>query len=672
MLEAALDYAARGWAVHPLKPRGKEPLTAHGHKDATTDPEQIKAWWNDTPTANIGIACGPASGILVLDFDPRNAADEDDYTRIQRRCIEAQTLTAATGGGGYHYVFKMPEDVRTNGTLGSGIDVKAKGYIVAPPSVHPSGGVYGWANNAEVADLPESLAGLVIRDESPEHHERVDDPNDTRPGTQFNREASWEDVLGPHGWELVDTAGEEEFWRRPGKTTGFSATTNYEGSGLLYTFTTSTEFEANRGYDKVGAYAVLNHGGDVDAALEELKELWTGPTMNIVFDQPKKVEVKYEPYKSPLPDDHFVSAYVRYASEQTDASPEYHEACALTLLATATAPARVALAPYPGGLHTNLYLVLVGSTTRSRKSTAQNIATDISDAIAPYATLPSRITTEALVHELAGTGGLARLWTPDEFGMMIAEVGRRDFLRGVEELLLTVYGGKDYVYTTMRDTVTIKNPHLSVLGAATQESLALAGPTAMLGGLLPRFGIVFPGGAEPPRAPSMVEGLADKRRAVVHKLRAVQQYVTDNPKVTMTEGAIAVLSKAENEYVDKGAHIARLPMMLYKVAALNALAAGTNVVQADMAAAAVVMVDRWRAGADRLQPYLRRKAVDIEFDRLMFSALDALKELGGEAHRSQVARKVGVTKSKMDTVQATLVDQGYITVTLSTGMWKVK
>ena len=373
-----------------------------------------------------------------------------------------------------------------------------------------------------------------------------------------------------------------------------------------------------------------------------------------------------------LPEDHFVSQYIRYASEQTDASPEYHEACALSLLATATAPARVALAPYPGGLHTNLYLVLVGSTTRSRKSTAQNIAVDIADSVAPYASLPSRITTEALVHELAGTGGLARLWTPDEFGMLVAEVGRRDFLRGVEELLLTVYGGKDYVYTTMRDTVTIKNPHLSVLGAATGESLALAGPTAMLGGLLPRFGIVFPGFMEPARPPAVVEGLADKRRSIVHALRAVQQYVTDNPRVTMTEGAIAVLSKAENDYVDKGAHIARLPMMLYKVAALNALASGTSTVHADMAAAAVVTVDRWRAGADRLQPLLRRKAVDIEFDRLMFSALDALKELGGEAHRSQVARKVGVTKSKMDTVQATLVDQGYISVTLSTATWKVK
>jgi hypothetical protein len=50
---AALLSAQRGWRVFPC--RGKTPLTHHGFKDATTDPEAIEVWWRKFPTATIGI-----------------------------------------------------------------------------------------------------------------------------------------------------------------------------------------------------------------------------------------------------------------------------------------------------------------------------------------------------------------------------------------------------------------------------------------------------------------------------------------------------------------------------------------------------------------------------------------------------------------------------------------
>jgi len=71
MLDAALAYAARGWAVHPLVPFAKTPLTAHGFKDASTDVGQITRWWTATPDANIGVATGKISGITVLDWDEK-------------------------------------------------------------------------------------------------------------------------------------------------------------------------------------------------------------------------------------------------------------------------------------------------------------------------------------------------------------------------------------------------------------------------------------------------------------------------------------------------------------------------------------------------------------------------------------------------------------------------
>jgi hypothetical protein len=42
-LSWALDYAAAGWSVFPCKAGSKQPATPHGFKDATLDPDQIRA-----------------------------------------------------------------------------------------------------------------------------------------------------------------------------------------------------------------------------------------------------------------------------------------------------------------------------------------------------------------------------------------------------------------------------------------------------------------------------------------------------------------------------------------------------------------------------------------------------------------------------------------------------
>ena len=71
-LNAAIEYAGKGMAVFPLKPRDKKPLTKHGVNDATTDFDTIEKWWKKNPNANIGIACGQVSGgLLVIDLDER-------------------------------------------------------------------------------------------------------------------------------------------------------------------------------------------------------------------------------------------------------------------------------------------------------------------------------------------------------------------------------------------------------------------------------------------------------------------------------------------------------------------------------------------------------------------------------------------------------------------------
>jgi hypothetical protein len=147
LLEAALAYAALGWPVLPVTPKGKLPLTEHGLHDATIDRSKIEAWWSRWPGANVGIALAPA-GLVAVDIDPRNGGTIDALPG------PVDTLTARTGGGGWHLLFRAPEGAKLPGTLGPGIDIKHAGYIVAEPSVHPSGTTYQWLDWEVGDELP--------------------------------------------------------------------------------------------------------------------------------------------------------------------------------------------------------------------------------------------------------------------------------------------------------------------------------------------------------------------------------------------------------------------------------------------------------------------------------------------------------------------------------------
>lgn len=157
MLDAALDYAAHGWRVFPC--RRKVPLTEHGVHDATTDAEQIRAWWTQWPDANIGIACG--GGLVVLDVDPRHGGDAS-LRELEHEHGEIITLTARTGGGGLHLYLRgeLPQRVGFR----RGLDLKASGgYVVAPPSRHESGRRYAWIAPGDLPQTPEPVPAWLAR-----------------------------------------------------------------------------------------------------------------------------------------------------------------------------------------------------------------------------------------------------------------------------------------------------------------------------------------------------------------------------------------------------------------------------------------------------------------------------------------------------------------------------
>jgi hypothetical protein len=169
--QAAYEYASLGWRVLPLwRPHrgvcscrkgrkcptaGKHPRTRHGHADATTDRRRIEGWkWE---SANVGIATGPGSGLLVIDVDPRNGGRESLADLEARLGKLPAGPMVATGGGGSHLYFCHPEVVVASRTVAPGVEIKAaRCFVVAPPSLHESGDHYRWERppNGPLPDLP--------------------------------------------------------------------------------------------------------------------------------------------------------------------------------------------------------------------------------------------------------------------------------------------------------------------------------------------------------------------------------------------------------------------------------------------------------------------------------------------------------------------------------------
>ena len=143
-LDAALRLAVDGFSVFPLKPRTKVPvgrLVPNGFKNATTDSDTISQWWRPSPDANVGIWPG-ASGVLVVDIDPRHGGNEA-WEALTAEHAEVDTLTVYSGrrDGGRHLYSRHPGGKIGNVTLGPGVHVHADaGYVVAPPSIHPDTG----------------------------------------------------------------------------------------------------------------------------------------------------------------------------------------------------------------------------------------------------------------------------------------------------------------------------------------------------------------------------------------------------------------------------------------------------------------------------------------------------------------------------------------------------
>jgi hypothetical protein len=156
LLHAAHWFLERGWTPLPIHPRGKQPLfpwrRLQRERPTAADLEQ---WWSLCPEANVGVVTGHLSGLAVLDLDGPMAIDHAMGLGFPEDAPQARTRN------GLHVYCHINGPIRTK-ILVPGVEVRGEGaYVVAPPSIHPSGVPYTWVTPPDRKSPP--LPGWAVK-----------------------------------------------------------------------------------------------------------------------------------------------------------------------------------------------------------------------------------------------------------------------------------------------------------------------------------------------------------------------------------------------------------------------------------------------------------------------------------------------------------------------------
>lgn len=309
--ETALCAIEAGLSVIPIRLDGsKAPAVASWKQYQVRLPtkEEIDSWFG-TELHGLAIIAGKVSGNLeILDIEGK-AMDADKWMELidlANKTGMSETFRKLVDGyveytpsGGLHILYRVDGTVSGNLKLARDpalapegdsrkdtiIETRGEGgYAIIAPTVDSILG--NWhVDNGSFDTIPvltldelEAVHDLCkFLDKTPIEESKSNNPlergiGEITPGDAFNATNNWHTLLASHGWTFLYQHGKIQYWRRPGKDKGASATVGATKSGRhLVVHSSSTDFKVSpSSYDLFGALTVLEYGGDFHAAAKAL------------------------------------------------------------------------------------------------------------------------------------------------------------------------------------------------------------------------------------------------------------------------------------------------------------------------------------------------------------------------------------------------------------------
>ena len=320
MIHTALQLLRSGLSAFPIRTGGsKAPDLPKGHdvllRVRRSTEEELSKWFPSGQRAGLGVLCGPISGgLTVMDFDdpdvfgPWSEIVERQAPGLAAKLVRVHTPRRSPAGNpGVHLAAQVVGDPIKHEDLARGIrpdedgaakrkaliEIRGDGnYVVVPPTAgdcHKSGRPWAYAEGSPtLANVPtitraewEILADVARSlDEIPKEVRAPATPKNRRdgvrrPGDDFAARGDVPELLREAGAEMEYSRGEVQYWRRPGKESGISATLGFHkteaGAPCLHVFSSSWDpFQAGRSYDPFAVYAFLKCNGDFKEAARDL------------------------------------------------------------------------------------------------------------------------------------------------------------------------------------------------------------------------------------------------------------------------------------------------------------------------------------------------------------------------------------------------------------------
>jgi hypothetical protein len=331
ILQAALDLHDAGCSVVPARTDGSKAPIGSWKQYQVTRPtrDEVIEWFKDGHEG-IGVITGSVSGNLEMLEAEGRAVHDGFFEQAKDLAINSgleeiwnvlvSGYVEMTPSGGLHFLYRIADEPVPGNTKiarrpgeNDSVEVLFEtrgqgGFVVTAPSqgaTHPSGNPWVLLNGSPMA-IPmfsmeerealhtvfKTLDSMPARDSFATALLNSSQNDESKPGTDFNNRATWDEILIPVGWSKGYTAKGHTLWTRPNKSSslGYSASSKEE-TGNLYVFSTSTIFEAERPYSKFAAFAALHHGNDFKAAARDLRAKGYGAPLPTLTSLPSLAEL---------------------------------------------------------------------------------------------------------------------------------------------------------------------------------------------------------------------------------------------------------------------------------------------------------------------------------------------------------------------------------------------
>lgn len=289
IIKIAKKYVDHGFSPIPLRRDSKVPALKGWQKHAD---EQITNFDVFKDTNGIGLVMG-FDNIQCLDIDAKHfEGDEynDFVSLIEQNAPDLiqRMIIQRTQSGGYHWIFKC-EKIAGNEKLAKNkngevtFETRGRGGQIV---VWPSKGYKIEGKITDVSEITPEERNVIwscarMMDATIPAVEPIkDQPLDSMYNGEVDESTPWGEFRGAHhvvdvlisaGWSIVRENDRMIYVLRSGSTTSETSGVIFKDSGLFFPFTTSTQFDAERPYDAFQAFVVLNHNGDFQLAIRELR-----------------------------------------------------------------------------------------------------------------------------------------------------------------------------------------------------------------------------------------------------------------------------------------------------------------------------------------------------------------------------------------------------------------